>query len=132
MSQEYEKIERMVQQGKLTRAEANELLAALEPKESQQSSPPIQGAQPRTRRTFRIHVDEARTGEHVDLGFPMALAGIGLNILARKGRATVGVDGKQVPIDVDEIRRLIADPAFVGELMHIHAGDGDDVILSIE
>ncbi|MHB8106287.1 MAG: hypothetical protein ACYDH4_02480 [Candidatus Cryosericum sp.] len=131
MSQEHEKIERMVQQGKLSRAEADELLAALEPKESHESRPPIQGAQPHGRRTFRIHVNEVG-GDNVDLGFPMALAGIGLNILARKGGATVGVDGKQVPIDIEEIRHLIADPAFVGELMHIHAGDGDDVILSIE
>jgi hypothetical protein len=131
MSQEYEKIERMVQQGRVTRAEADELLAALEPKESQQSSPPIQGAQPRTRRTFRIYVDEAG-GEHVDLGFPMALVGVGLNILARRGKATIDLDGKEVPIDVDEIRRLIADPAFVGELMTVHTGDGNTVVLSVE
>lgn len=131
MSQEHEKIERMVQQGKLTRAEADELLAALEPEESEPSRPPIQGAQPHARRTFRIHVDEAG-GDHVDLGFPMALAGVGLNILARKGRATIDFDGQQVPIDIEEIRRLIADPAFVGELMNVHTGDGDNVILSVE
>lgn len=131
MSQEHEKIERMVQQGNLTRAEADELLAALEPKESGQSRPPIQGTQPRTRRTFRIHVDEAG-GEHVDLGFPMALAGVGLNILARRGKATIDFDGKQVPIDIEEIRKLIADPAFVGELMTVHTGDGNNVVLSVE
>jgi hypothetical protein len=131
MSEEREKIERMAQQGKLTRAEADELLAALEPQEPGQSHPLIHGTQPRTRRTFRIHVDEA-SGEHVDLGFPMALAGVGLNILARKGTATIDVDGKEVPIDIEEIRRLIADPAFVGELMNVHTGDGDNVILSVE
>ena len=131
MSQEHEKIERMVQQGKLSRADADELLAALEPKEFHESRPPIQVAQPRIRRTFRIHVDEAG-GEHVDLGFPMALAGVGLNILARRGKATIDFDDKQVPIDIEEIRRLIADPAFVGELMNVHTGDGDNVILCIE
>jgi hypothetical protein len=131
MSQEQEKIERMVQQGKLSRTEADELLATLEPKESGQTRPPIQGAQPRTRRTFRIHVDEA-TGEHVDLGFPMALVGVGLNILARRGKATIDIDGKEVPIDIEEIRRLIADPAFVGELMNVHTGDGASVVLSVE
>jgi hypothetical protein len=131
MSQEQEKIERMVQQGKLSRTEADELLATLEPKESGQTRPPIQGAQPRTRRTFRIHVDEA-SGEHVDLGFPMALVGVGLNILARRGKATIDIDGKEVPIDIEEIRRLIADPAFVGELMNVHTGDGASVVLSVE
>jgi hypothetical protein len=131
MSQEQEKIERMVQQGKLSRAEADELLATLEPKGSQQSSPPIQGAQPRTRRTFRIHVDEAG-GEHVDLGFPMALVGVGLNILARREKATIDLDGKKVPIDTEEIRRLIADPAFAGELMTVHTEDGSTVVLSVE
>jgi hypothetical protein len=131
MSQEQEKIERMVQQGKLSRAEANELLATLEPQESGPSHPPIQGTQPRTRRTFRIHVDEAG-GEHVDLGFPMALVGVGLNILARRGKATIDLDGKEVPIDIEEIRRLIADPAFVGELMTVHTGDGNNVVLSVE
>jgi hypothetical protein len=131
MSQEHEKIERMVQQGKLSRAEADELIATLEPQDSGRSRPLIQGAQPRARRTFRIHVDEA-DGEHVDLGFPMALVGVGLNILARRGKATIDVDGKEVPIDIDEIRRLIADPAFVGELMNVHTGDGASVVLSIE
>lgn len=131
MSQEHEKIERMVRQGKLSRAEADELLATLEPQESGQSRPPIQGTQLRARRTFRIHVDEA-DGEHVDLGFPMALVGVGLNILARRGKATIDVDGNEVPIDIEEIRRLIADPAFVGELMTVHTGDGDNVVLSIE
>jgi hypothetical protein len=131
MSQEQEKIERMVQQGKLSRTEADELLATLEPKESGQTRPPIQGAQPRTRRTFRIHVDEA-SGEHVDLGFPMALVGVGLNILARRGKATIDVDGKEVPIDIEEIRHLIADPAFFGELMNVHTGDGASVVLSVE
>ncbi|MCX6063464.1 MAG: hypothetical protein NTV26_04645 [Caldiserica bacterium] len=131
MSQEHEKIERMAQQGKLSRAEADELIATLEPQDSGRSRPPIQGAQPRTRRTFRIHVDEAN-GEHVDLGFPMALVGVGLNILARRGKATIDVDGKEVPIDIEEIRRLISDPAFVGELMNVHTGDGASVVLSIE
>jgi len=131
MSQEQERIERMVQQGKLSRSEADELLATLEPKESGQTHPSIQGAQPRTRRTFRIHVDEA-SGEHVDLGFPMALAGVGLNILARRGKATIDIDGKEVPIDIEEIRRLIADPAFFGELMNVHTGDGASVVLSVE
>jgi len=131
MSQEQEKIERMVQQGKLSRAEADELLATLEPQESGLSRPSIQGTQPRTRRTFRIHVDQAN-GKHVDLGFPMALVGVGLNILARRGKATIDLDGKEVPIDTEEIRRLIADPAFVGELMTVHTGDGNTVVLSIE
>lgn len=131
MSQEHEKIERMVQQGKLSRAEADELLSALEPQDSGRSRPPIQGAQARARRTFRIHVDEA-DGEHVDLGFPMALAGVGLNILARRGKATIDIDGKQVPIDIDEIRRLITDSSFVGELMNVHTSDGSTVVLSVE
>jgi len=131
MSKEQERIERMVQQGKLSRSEADELLATLEPEESGQTRPPIQGAQPRTRRTFRIRVDEAG-GKHVDLGFPMALAGVGLNILARRGKATIDIDGKEVPIDIEEIRRMIADPAFFGELMNVHTGDGASVVLSVE
>ncbi len=131
MSQEHEKIERMVQQGKLSRTEADELLAALEPQESGQSRPPIQGTQPRSRRTFRIHVDKA-DGKHVDLGFPIGLVGVGLNILTRRGTTTIDVDGKEVPIDVEGIKRLVADPAFVGELMNVHTGDGDNVVLSVE
>jgi hypothetical protein len=131
MSQEREKIERMVQQGKLSRAEADELLATFEPQTPGQSRPLGQGPQTRSRRTFRIHMDEA-DGEHVDLGFPMALVGVGLNILARRGKATFDVDGKEVPVDIEEIRRLIADPSFEGELMNVHAGDGADVVLSVE
>ena len=90
MSDEHEKIERMVQQGRLTRSEADELLAALEPEEAGQQRPAAHEEHHSARRTFRIHVDEAG-GEKVDLGFPMALAGVGLNILARRGKATIDV-----------------------------------------
>jgi len=131
MSDEHEKIERMVQQGRLTRSEADELLAALEPEEAGQQRPAAHEEHHSARRTFRIHVDEAG-GEKVDLGFPMALAGVGLNILARRGKATIDVDGKQVPIDIDELRRLITDPSFVGELMKVHTSDGSTVVLSVE
>lgn len=131
MSEEHEKIERMVQQGKLSRAEADELLAALEPKETEVSRPPVQRVQSHARRTFRIHVNEVG-GDNVDLGFPMALAGVGLNILARRGKATIDIDGRQVPIDIEEIRRLITDPDFVGELMNVHTSDGSTVVLSVE
>ena len=131
MSDEHEKIERMVQQGRLTRSEADELLAALELEEAGQQRPAAHEEHHSARRTFRIHVDEAG-GEKVDLGFPMALAGVGLNILARRGKATIDVDGKQVPIDIDELRRLITDPSFVGELMKVHTSDGSTVVLSVE
>lgn len=131
MAQEQEKIERMVQQGKLSRAEADELLAALEPKESELPHPPVQEARLHGRRTFHIRVDEA-DGERVNLKFPMALMGVGLNILARRGKATIDVDGKEVPIDIDEIRHLISDPDFAGEIMTVHAGDGTNVVLSVE
>jgi hypothetical protein len=131
MSDERQKIERMVQQGRLTRSEADELLAALEPEEAAQPRPVPHEAQHQSRRTFRIHVDEAG-GEKVDLGFPMALAGVGLNILARRGKATIDIDGNQVPIDIDEIRHLITDPSFVGELMKVHTSDGSTVVLSVE
>jgi len=62
----------------------------------------------------------------------MALAGVGLNILARRGKATIDVDGRQVPIDIEEIKHLITDPDFVGELMNVHTSDGSTVVLSVE
>ncbi|MCE5192598.1 MAG: hypothetical protein ABFD13_05780 [Candidatus Cryosericum sp.] len=131
MSEEREKIERMVEQGKLSRAEADELLAALELNESGQARIPVQGAQPHRRRTFHIRIDETG-GDHVDLKFPMALMDVGLNMLARRGKTTIDVDGQEVPIDVGEVRRLISDPAFAGEIMTVHTGDGTNVVLSVE
>lgn len=132
MSEERDKIERMVQQGKLTRAEADELLAALElPQPGQSGGSDTTSGHGLHGRSLHIRVHEAN-GEHVDLRFPMALAGIGLNILARRGTATVDVDGQKVPIDLNEVRRLINDPAFTGELMNVHASDGADVVLSVE
>ena len=132
MSQEHEKIERMVQQGKLTRAEADELLAALEPEETEQPRPPHPGGAALARVGRSASTSTKPAANNVDLGFPMALAGVGLNILARRGKATIDVDGKQVPIDIDEIRRLITDPDFVGELMNVHTSDGSTVVLSVE
>lgn len=132
MSEERDKIERMVQQGKLTRAEADELLGALElPQPDHSRATDATDGHGRHGRSLHIRVHESN-GEHVNLRFPMALAGIGLNILARKGTATIDVDGQKVPIDIDEIRRLINDPSFEGELMNVHASDGADVVLSVE
>ena len=45
---------------------------------------------------------------------------------------TTRLMGKEVPIAIEEIRRLIADPAFVGELMTVHTEDGGTVVLSVE
>jgi len=58
--------------------------------------------------------------------------GVGLNILARRDKATIDLDGKKVPINTEEIRRLIADPAFVGELMTVHTEDGGTVVFNVE
>jgi len=44
---------------------------------------------------------------------------------------TTRLMGKEVPIAIEEIRRLIADPAFVGELMNVHTGD-NNIVLSVE
>ena len=71
--------------------------------------------------------DEAR-GDHVDLRFPLRLVNVALGIAAKRG--TMTVDG--TPVDVDEIRRLVADPSFAGELMNVRADDGTTVVLSIE
>jgi len=45
---------------------------------------------------------------------------------------TTRLMGKQVPINIEEIRRLIMDPAFVAELMNVHTGDNNNIVLSVE
>lgn len=45
---------------------------------------------------------------------------------------TTRLMGKEIPIAIEEIRRLIADPAFVAELMNVHTADNNNVVLSVE
>ena len=126
MSGERDRIERMVQEGKLSRSEADELLTTLDG-ETAGAAQPSAGTCPQGPRRLHLLVNEAR-GEHVDLRFPLRLVNVALGIAAKRGSMTV--DG--TPVDVDEIRRLVADPSFTGELMNVRADDGTSVALSIE
>ncbi|HOV50494.1 MAG TPA: hypothetical protein PLZ61_04050 [Candidatus Cryosericum sp.] len=126
MSGERDRIERMVQEGKLSRSEADELLTTLDAAPAGEEQPST-GSLPRGARRLHVLVNEAR-GEHVDLRFPVRLVNVALGIAAKRG--TMTVDG--TPVDVDEIRRLVADPSFTGELMNVHTDDGTSVVLTIE
>lgn len=126
MSGERARIERMVQEGKLSRSEADELLTTLDAEPAQEAQATAESA-PHGPRRLHVLVNEAR-GDHVDLRFPLRLVNVALGIAAKRG--TMTVDG--TPVDVDEIRRLVADPSFAGELMNVRADDGTTVVLSIE
>ncbi len=132
MSDEETKIESMVQQGKLSRTDADNLLAALREQEQPTDAPEPERETARPGHRFlRVRVDEAGR-ETVNIRFPIALANIGLKILEHQGTVDLRADGRPIPVDMERIRSLIADPSFCGELLDVHTDDDTRVLLVIE
>mgnify|MGYP001332701413 CR=1 FL=1 len=130
MSEEQSKIETMVQEGKLSRADADQLLAALD--EQEQPRTATDGGPRRSAsRSLRIRIDEAN-GKTVNLRFPLALADVGLSMITHRENVNITTDNGDVPVDMEKIRSLINDPSFYGELLDVRTDSGDHVLLTVE
>ncbi len=114
MSEEKRMILEMLKDGKITVAEAEQLLEKANPGESIKDTPQIK--KPNSKKFLRVRVTEEDKVK-ANVNIPIALAEVGLNLIPK---SKLKVDGKQ--INMDDILKLIEE-GTEGELVNIDAED---------
>ena len=115
MKEEIKKVLEMLKEGKINDDEASELLAALrETKEEEETTP----LSTKKKRFLKIRVTKGEKPQ-VNVTIPFSLVNWGLNLASKWGKNTVNIEGKEIPIDMDELNKAMNDPEFTGKIINI-------------
>lgn len=123
MSEERMKILEMVQEGKISAAEAERLLTALE-----EADKPGTDVSAKTPRWLRVHiVDKATDKPKVNISVPLALAGLALKLIPASAKEKMAKDG----IDLDELVVGVKKNVTPGELVRFDT-ENESIKVSLE
>lgn len=115
MKEEIKKVLEMLKEGKINDDEASELLAALrETKEEEETTP----LSTKKKRFLKILVTKGEKPQ-VNVTIPFSLVNWGLNLASKCGKDTVNIEGKEIPIDMDELNKAMNDPEFTGKIVNV-------------
>ena len=115
MKEEIKKVLEMLKEGKINDEEAAELLDALrETKEEEEISP----LSTKKRRFLKIRVTKGDKPQ-VNVTIPFSLVNWGINLASKLGKNTINVEGKEIPIDMDELNKAMNDPEFTGKIIDV-------------
>ena len=115
MKEEIKKILEMLEEKKITSEEAAELLEALrETKEEEEITP----LSTKKKRFLKIRVTKGEKPQ-VNVTIPFSLVNWGLNLASKLGKNTVNIEGKEIPIDMDELNKAMNDPEFTGKIVDV-------------
>jgi len=115
MKEEIKKVLEMLKEGKINDDEASELLAALrETKEEEETTP----LSTKKKRFLKIRVTKGEKPQ-VNVTIPFSLVNWGLNLASKWGKNTVNIEGKEIPIDMDELNKAMNDPEFTGKIINV-------------
>ncbi|HBY58047.1 MAG TPA: hypothetical protein DEG96_09360 [Candidatus Atribacteria bacterium] len=115
MKEEIKKILEMLEEKKITSEEAAELLEALrETKEEEETTP----LSTKKKRFLKIRVTKGDKPQ-VNVTIPFSLVKWGLNLASKLGKDTVNIEGKEIPIDMDELNKAMNDPEFTGKIVDV-------------
>jgi len=115
MKEEIKKILEMLEEKKITSEEAVELLEALrETKEEEETTP----LSTKKKRFLKIRVTKGDKPQ-VNVTIPFSLVKWGLNLASKLGKDTVNIEGKEIPIDMDELNKAMNDPEFTGKIVDV-------------
>jgi len=115
MKEEIKKVLEMLEEKKITREEAEELLAALkETKEKEEITP----LSTKKKRFLKIRVTKGEKPK-VNVTIPFSLVNWGLNLASKLGKDSVNIEGKEIPIDMDELNKAMNDPEFTGKIVDV-------------
>ncbi|PKP54703.1 hypothetical protein CVT91_18730 [Candidatus Atribacteria bacterium HGW-Atribacteria-1] len=115
MKEEIKKVLEMLKEGKINDDEASELLAALrETKEEEETTP----LSTKKKRFLKIRVTKGEKPQ-VNVTIPFSLVNWGLNLASKLGKNTVNIEGKEIPIDMDELNKAMNDPEFTGKIVDV-------------
>jgi hypothetical protein len=124
MNEEIKKVIGLLQEGKITSEEAVELIAAL--KTSDETKRNKNG-----KRFMRIVV--TKNGQKkVHVTMPLGIINFGLSAVKLTGSKTMNIDGENIPIDIDELKKAINDPNFTGKIVDVdEEAEGNHVEIEI-
>jgi len=115
MKEEIKKVLEMLKEGKINDDEASELLTALrETKEEEETTP----LSTKKKRFLKIRVTKGEKPQ-VNVTIPFNLVNWGLNLASKLGKNTVNIEGKEIPIDMDELNKAMNDPEFTGKIVDV-------------
>ena len=116
MKEEIKKVLEMLKEGKINDEEAAELLEALrETKEEEEEIIPLSK---KKKRFLKIRVTKGEKPQ-VNVTIPFGLVNWGLNLASKLGKNTVNVEGKEIPIDMEELNQAMNDPEFSGKIVDV-------------
>ena len=115
MKEEIKKVLEMLKEGKINDDEAAELLEALrETKEEEETTP----LSTKKKRFLKIRVTKGEKPQ-VNVTIPFSLVNWGLNLASKLGKNTVNIEGKEIPIDMEELNKAMNDPEFIGKIVDV-------------
>ena len=129
MNEEIKKVLEMLKEGKINDDEAAELLAALKETKEQKEIIPLST---KKKRFLKIRVTKGEKPQ-VNVTIPFGLVNWGLNLASKLGKNNVNVEGKEIPIDMDELNKAMNDPEFSGKIVDVVDEEkGEHVEIEIE
>ena len=115
MKEEIKKILEMLEEKKITSEEATELLEALKKTKEEEETTPLSTNK---KRFLKIRVTKGDKPQ-VNVTIPFSLVNWGLNLASKLGKNTVNIEGKEIPIDMDELNKAMNDPEFTGKIVDV-------------
>ncbi len=129
MKEEIKKVLDMLKEGKINDGEAAELLEALRETKVEEETIPLSK---KKKRFLKIRVTKGEKPQ-VNVTIPFGLVNWGLNLASKLGKNNVNVEGKEIPIDMDELNKAMNDPEFSGKIVDVVDEEkGEHVEIEIE
>ena len=115
MKEEIKKVLEMLKEGKINDEEAAELLEALRETKEEEETAPIST---KKKRFLKIRVTKGEKPQ-VNVTIPFSLVNWGLNLASKLGNNAINIEGKEIPIDMDELNKAMNDPEFTGKIIDV-------------
>ncbi|TFG91029.1 MAG: hypothetical protein E4G71_04405 [Candidatus Atribacteria bacterium] len=115
MKEEIKKVLEMLEEKKITSEEAAELLEALRDTKEEEEITPLST---KKKRFLKIRVTKGEKPQ-VNVTIPFSLVNWGLNLASKLGNNAVNIEGKEIPIDMDELNKAMNDPEFTGKIVDV-------------
>ena len=115
MKEEIKKVLEMLKEEKINDEEAAELLEALKEAKKEEETTPLST---KKKRFLKIRVTKGEKPQ-VNINIPFSLVNWGLNLASKLGKNTINVEGKEIPIDMDELNKAMNDPEFTGKIVDV-------------
>ncbi|MGB2783110.1 MAG: hypothetical protein WBC45_04110 [Atribacterota bacterium] len=115
MKEEIKKVLEMLEEKKITSEEAAELLEALRDTKEEEEITPLST---KKKRFLKIRVTKGEKPQ-VNVTIPFSLVNWGLNLASKLSNNAVNIEGKEIPIDMEELNQAMNDPEFSGKIVDV-------------